>query len=584
MRPPTLPYHTSGILSSARRGGLYLPCRTSAPPNRRMGELAACSRLLELENLRERFAWCGEYDGDRVSCQSAMVTGDKLKLHFCSYNASTARCRAQREGWSCQPPSIPPPPPARGVAPACSAGQQPHARTVLFELVPAFHGSTAVQTLLMSSGGVADLCRARTWECEGGKLHLTQGGALPSEFSEQEWAPRSQRLAWLNLTAKLSLYARFWQLERPLLLVKDAGFLLPESPLVDALEWIRLAESVPLRMREAGIRRLSTAYLLVWRPVCLARLSANSANGTLTSSSFRELLLLEKQVEWHRHVSARDGNILVVSFADLLWEPALTSARLSAFLPCSAPFDAEYAPRAGVDVFPENQWKVRSSISSYGESHPSFRFDYSTKKRRCIAVPAFSAQHDTFGCTNTCRYAGDGVCDDGGVGSEFAACQDHGKDGTDCHDCSKRTIADVQHRLATALSYLRQHSRLPVVPSSPPAPAPIRFRTPQPPLASPPLPVDPPLPPSSQPAAVSSTQLAPEGVGRAPGLEGWMVRTALFAPLPFVSCAVLAMVACVGLFWLRGCRRAPLNHSPLLSPRSGPRIPTRRARCELDDT
>ncbi len=40
----------------------------------------------------------------------------------------------------------------------------------------------------------------------------------------------------------------------------------------------------------------------------------------------------------------------------------------------------------------------------------------------------------TGGCSNTCSWAGDGVCDDGGPGSEFAAC-DYG---TDCADCGSR--------------------------------------------------------------------------------------------------------------------------------------------------
>jgi len=37
-------------------------------------------------------------------------------------------------------------------------------------------------------------------------------------------------------------------------------------------------------------------------------------------------------------------------------------------------------------------------------------------------------------CTNTCQWAGDGECDDGGPGSTFAACSL----GTDCQDCGPR--------------------------------------------------------------------------------------------------------------------------------------------------
>lgn len=39
------------------------------------------------------------------------------------------------------------------------------------------------------------------------------------------------------------------------------------------------------------------------------------------------------------------------------------------------------------------------------------------------------------GCTNTCMYANDGACDDGGPGAEFAVCAL----GTDCTDCGPRS-------------------------------------------------------------------------------------------------------------------------------------------------
>ncbi|MEM6956302.1 MAG: hypothetical protein AAF645_11455 [Myxococcota bacterium] len=38
------------------------------------------------------------------------------------------------------------------------------------------------------------------------------------------------------------------------------------------------------------------------------------------------------------------------------------------------------------------------------------------------------------GCTNTCSFADDGDCDDGGPGSDFSVCDF----GTDCGDCGPR--------------------------------------------------------------------------------------------------------------------------------------------------
>ena len=50
--------------------------------------------------------------------------------------------------------------------------------------------------------------------------------------------------------------------------------------------------------------------------------------------------------------------------------------------------------------------------------------------RGCSPTP----HHDTAGCFEACRYAGDGECDDGGPGREFALCAY----GSDCGDCGAR--------------------------------------------------------------------------------------------------------------------------------------------------
>jgi hypothetical protein len=45
-------------------------------------------------------------------------------------------------------------------------------------------------------------------------------------------------------------------------------------------------------------------------------------------------------------------------------------------------------------------------------------------------------------CTDTCRYAGDGQCDDGGPGADFSLC----RIGTDCADCGSRNASVVRDR------------------------------------------------------------------------------------------------------------------------------------------
>ena len=45
-------------------------------------------------------------------------------------------------------------------------------------------------------------------------------------------------------------------------------------------------------------------------------------------------------------------------------------------------------------------------------------------------------------CSNTCNYASDGVCDDGGPGSETAIYPAICSLGTDCVDCGQRGTPD----------------------------------------------------------------------------------------------------------------------------------------------
>jgi hypothetical protein len=52
--------------------------------------------------------------------------------------------------------------------------------------------------------------------------------------------------------------------------------------------------------------------------------------------------------------------------------------------------------------------------------------------------PACRDTEDRPGCTDTCPYAYDGVCDDGGPGSQYAVCEL----GTDCTDCGPREPTD----------------------------------------------------------------------------------------------------------------------------------------------
>eukprot|EP00966_Prymnesium_polylepis_P124449 2877984-Prymnesium_polylepis.1 len=80
--------------------------------------------------------------------------------------------------------------------------------------------------------------------------------------------------------------------------------------------------------------------------------------------------------------------------------------------------------------------------------------------------PPPPAPPDNDMCTNTCTWASDGYCDDGGPGAEYTLCPL----GFDCYDCGRRSIITItSHR----------------PPPPPPSPSP------PPPLSDPPSPAPP---------------------------------------------------------------------------------------------
>ena len=73
--------------------------------------------------------------------------------------------------------------------------------------------------------------------------------------------------------------------------------------------------------------------------------------------------------------------------------------------------------------------------------------------------PDYPPNSVTFICTETCNYASDGTCDDGGSGNEFASCAIC----SDCTDCGPRIEQDC--------TYPPPPSPAPPLPPSPPPPA-----------------------------------------------------------------------------------------------------------------
>jgi len=83
------------------------------------------------------------------------------------------------------------------------------------------------------------------------------------------------------------------------------------------------------------------------------------------------------------------------------------------------------------------QWYDPADVTCYGDHH-------CPATMQCVSGSCEGAESqgldddDTSGnmiCTDTCSYAGDGECDDGGPGSAYDVCAY----GTDCTDCGPRS-------------------------------------------------------------------------------------------------------------------------------------------------
>ena len=503
----------------------------------------ACSRLLALE---QRWSWCGVHNSDPERCTttSAIEHANRAR-HFCVYDYNARRCRMDAVGWRCPAAPASPPWVAQSATPACSASLPKDERTLLFELSPAFHGSTAMQSIMMSSSRVATLCRAQTHECEAQWLH-----------DEPEEA------AWQRPSAKLAEMAAFWQLDRPVLLIKDAGFQIGHVEW-----WLRLAQSLrnfealsqvalPSSMQHAGVRRLSTAYMLVWRPWCLWRLSQSSSDNKAKYAADQswpqhELMLLEQQVVVHERLVADGRAVLAISYADLLWEPELTKRRIESFLPCAGSIDFDFVATLGEQVFKGNDWKIFKSVRSFGETHAPSDCGYDRDQRICTEAREFLA-----GCSEACKYSHDGVCDDGGPGAEGPSpCTL----GSDCEDCGRRPVQDWAIRFDAAVDYLRANSRLQVAPVMPPVTPNIPPPTPPPPFESPGTQLDP--LPFQPPAAPLPLHLSPLQLPRLPSSSlSWVLpeegkeataaavisstKVAGMASLALVALAAIAHLSC----------------------------------------
>ena len=266
-------------------------------------------------------------------------------------------------------------------------------RSFLQLVVPAFQGSTALLSLLMSSAHVSTLCAAGSWQCEGTGVATAAG--LPPENAHTTGAPLSPPVFAHELglyRQRLRAYGRVWDLQRPVLVDKSPG------PTMRALNFIHEA----LRQYEPGtvpgVDTLSQSYVIMWTPWCLLPMlhsaSRESGGDQATAPEMelatRALYLYETLRAAHLLLQKFGTPALVVSYADLLWRTDATAQRLVRFMPCLNALDTGFAPKPGVDVVDDNHWKAHGTTQQYGASHPPDLVGYSLSERRCRREPPWA--------------------------------------------------------------------------------------------------------------------------------------------------------------------------------------------------
>ena len=285
------------------------------------------------------------------------------------------------------------------IRPACRAAPDASAERLWLTVAGlAFHGTTALEMLLMSSRALATICSANTWQCEPGKLvihdHKSRYGppwkvakflgvalvacaSCPKNVCVPAGAD-GEHVARL-VRDELERYAPYWDLRRPVLMTKWAPLnrllehVCPpgEEGAVGGREHLgRLQALVPSpALARAGVRRVRWATVLVHRPWCLWPLSHNAREGreqNVTHWAQKELAKIERLAAEHRRHVAEGRPALAVLLADPLWKSRRAAQQVERFLPCAGPLDANFVPALGVDITKGNHWKAGRSVVEYG--------------------------------------------------------------------------------------------------------------------------------------------------------------------------------------------------------------------------
>jgi hypothetical protein len=176
-----------------------------------------------------------------------------------------------------------------------------------------------------------------------------------------------------NFFHLLGVHSQSWNLSKPILQDK----LFPREVGYTELMNIAYEADLPPKMTKAGIEHLDQAQIFMWTPLCIMELQSHNRQK-LKGNNKRafleeELWSLQDMKNRHEQLLQQGIPVLVISYANLLFDEQRTLRRVSKFLPCSSSgeegtINSHFIPKLGVDVFEGNKWKVKGSVHSYGQS------------------------------------------------------------------------------------------------------------------------------------------------------------------------------------------------------------------------
>lgn len=240
------------------------------------------------------------------------------------------------------------------LTPACAQDVPANERVLLVPHVPAYHASTALEQVLMSSPEMTTLCSAGTWQCEG------------------KWI-----INHYGIENLLETYSRYWDLSKKIFIDKrttngtnlESDFIVPfESALPDSFI-------------SAGITKINVVYLLMWRPICLSKLSSHAKKDDDWVE--HEKWLMENALLSYHKLADAGRKVMVINIADVLFMGEYSKNRLQAYLPCLGELNFNFVPVEGVDTVKCNEWKAQGSVIDFAQTLDATELGYTIEDGSC---------------------------------------------------------------------------------------------------------------------------------------------------------------------------------------------------------